>query len=61
MGGGKSGDTEEMGSDDNTITALLPHFSQELGVGVGRRGSKKETVATACGRGRSASILLLWV
>lgn len=33
MGGGKSGDTEELGPDDNPITALLPHFSQELGGG----------------------------
>lgn len=60
MGGGKSGDTEEMGPNDDPITASFPHFSQEPG-GVGRQEQQEETVATACGKGRSASAhYLLW-
>ena len=41
MGGGKSGDTEEMGPNDDPITATFPHFSQEPG-GWGGRSSKKK-------------------
>lgn len=41
MGGGKSGDTEETGSNDNPIIASCPNFSQALGGGEACSSKKK--------------------